>query len=89
MLACCSLVCNLTNMLNFFFVGRLFTVSIALPGSILENAQSPELRTYLAGQVKEKKLLKAGLPVFMAQNFIMIIDHDYLCHLGVVESNFY
>ena len=27
------------------------TVSIALPGSILENAQSPELRTYLAGQV--------------------------------------
>ncbi|XP_057317313.1 putative methyltransferase C9orf114 [Hydractinia symbiolongicarpus] len=27
------------------------TVSVALPGSILENAQSPELRTYLAGQV--------------------------------------
>jgi predicted SPOUT superfamily RNA methylase MTH1 len=26
-------------------------VSIALPGSILDNAQSPELRTYLAGQV--------------------------------------
>lgn len=31
--------------------GRLYTVSIALPGSILDNAQSPELRTYLAGQV--------------------------------------
>lgn len=27
------------------------TLSIALPGSILDNAQSPELRTYLAGQV--------------------------------------
>lgn len=27
------------------------TVSIAIPGSILENAQSPELRSYLAGQV--------------------------------------
>ncbi|XP_013389564.1 putative methyltransferase C9orf114 [Lingula anatina] len=27
------------------------TVSIALPGSILDNAQSPELRTYLAGQI--------------------------------------
>ena len=26
-------------------------MSIALPGSILDNAQSPELRTYLAGQV--------------------------------------
>lgn len=27
------------------------TISIAVPGSILENAQSPELRTYLAGQI--------------------------------------
>ncbi|XP_040260782.1 putative methyltransferase C9orf114 homolog [Bufo bufo] len=31
--------------------GRLYTVSVALPGSIMENAQSPELRTYLAGQI--------------------------------------
>lgn len=31
--------------------GRKYTVSVALPSSILENAQSPELRTYLAGQV--------------------------------------
>ncbi|XP_026482205.1 putative methyltransferase C9orf114 homolog [Ctenocephalides felis] len=27
------------------------TLAIAVPGSILENAQSPELRTYLAGQI--------------------------------------
>ncbi|XP_058053580.1 putative methyltransferase C9orf114 [Anopheles bellator] len=27
------------------------TISIAVPGSIMENAQSPELRTYLAGQI--------------------------------------
>lgn len=27
------------------------TISIAVPGSILENAQTPELRTYLAGQI--------------------------------------
>jgi len=27
------------------------TLSVALPGSILSNAQSPELRTYLAGQI--------------------------------------
>lgn len=27
------------------------TISIAVPGSILENAQSGELRTYLAGQI--------------------------------------
>ncbi|KRZ14917.1 Uncharacterized protein T11_5994 [Trichinella zimbabwensis] len=31
--------------------GRLYTVSIAIPGSIVENAQSFELRTYLAGQI--------------------------------------
>ncbi|XP_048587034.1 putative methyltransferase C9orf114 isoform X4 [Nematostella vectensis] len=31
--------------------GRDFTVSLALPGSILDNAQSAELRTYLAGQI--------------------------------------
>ena len=33
--------------------GRHYTVSFAVPGSILDNAQSPELRTYLAGQVKK------------------------------------
>ncbi|XP_056678859.1 putative methyltransferase C9orf114 homolog isoform X3 [Monodelphis domestica] len=31
--------------------GRSYTLSVALPGSILNNAQSPELRTYLAGQI--------------------------------------
>lgn len=30
---------------------ELPTVSIAVPGSILDNAQSPEFRTYLAGQI--------------------------------------
>ncbi|KAK6101196.1 putative RNA methyltransferase family protein [Brugia pahangi] len=31
--------------------GKFVMLSIALPGSILNNAQSPELRTYLAGQI--------------------------------------
>lgn len=31
--------------------GREYTVSVALPGSVLDNAQSTELRTYLAGQI--------------------------------------
>ncbi|XP_063988967.1 putative methyltransferase C9orf114 homolog [Diachasmimorpha longicaudata] len=30
---------------------EISTLSIAVPGSILDNAQSPELRTYLAGQI--------------------------------------
>lgn len=32
-------------------VRQLATVTIAVPGSILDNAQSPEFRTYLAGQI--------------------------------------
>ncbi|XP_036384818.1 putative methyltransferase C9orf114 homolog [Megalops cyprinoides] len=31
--------------------GRPYTMSIAIPGSVMDNAQSPELRTYLAGQI--------------------------------------
>ncbi|XP_068191787.1 putative methyltransferase C9orf114 homolog isoform X2 [Antennarius striatus] len=31
--------------------GRGYTVSVALPGSVLDNAQSLELRSYLAGQI--------------------------------------
>ncbi len=31
--------------------GRSFTVSIALPGSIISNVQSGELRSYIAGQI--------------------------------------
>ena len=29
----------------------VYTISIALPGSIIDNAQNLELKTYLAGQV--------------------------------------
>ena len=31
--------------------GRKYTVSIALPGSVVDNAQTPELQTYLVGQI--------------------------------------
>ncbi|KAK2872286.1 hypothetical protein QQF64_018133 [Cirrhinus molitorella] len=31
--------------------GCPYTLSVALPGSVMDNAQSPELRTYLAGQI--------------------------------------
>lgn len=36
---------------NFDFLKNVRTFSIAVPGSILDNAQSKELRTYLAGQI--------------------------------------
>ena len=31
--------------------GRAYTLSMAIPGSVLDNAQTKELRTYVAGQV--------------------------------------
>lgn len=37
--------------LRMRLLGRAYTVSVALPGSVLDNAQSTELRTYLAGQI--------------------------------------
>ncbi|XP_023328155.1 putative methyltransferase C9orf114 [Eurytemora carolleeae] len=42
---------NIISELSSDVKGRNYTISIAVPGSILDNAQTPELRTYLAGQV--------------------------------------
>lgn len=38
-------------------IKEISTLSIALPGSILENAQTEELRTYLAGQIARSACL--------------------------------
>ena len=48
--------------------GRDFTVSLALAGSILDNAQSVELRTYLAGQIAR------ALAVFNIDEVIIFSD---------------
>ena len=48
--------------------GRDFTVSLALAGSILDNAQSAELRTYLAGQIAR------ALAVFNIDEVIVFSD---------------
>lgn len=39
------------NYLNKNNKGRAFTISIAVPGSIIGKVQSRELKTYVAGQV--------------------------------------
>lgn len=39
------------NLAEFKKQGRNFTLSIAIPGSIIGNVQSKELKTYVAGQV--------------------------------------
>lgn len=50
--------------------GRPYTVSIALPGSIVANAQSPELRTYLAG------IIARAVTVFNVDEVVVFREQD-------------
>ncbi|KAJ7988260.1 hypothetical protein DPEC_G00321740 [Dallia pectoralis] len=50
--------------------GRQYTVSVALPGSVLDNAQSAELRTYLAGQIAR------ACAVFCVDEIIVFDEQD-------------
>ena len=74
--------------------GRNFTISIALPGSIIDNAQTLELKTYLAGQVSihyqdtvqsnwlgkcfERHIRSASV----AELLPVVVDIAHLCVLG-------
>ena len=57
--------------------GRPYTVSLALAGSILDNAQSAELRTYLAGQVAR------ALSIFCIDEVVIFDDE----HEQIVVDN--
>ncbi|MCJ8741065.1 hypothetical protein PDJAM_G00066500 [Pangasius djambal] len=61
--------------------GRLYTVSVALPGSVLDNAQSPELRTYLAGQIAR------ACAVFCVDE-VVVFDERGEDAKGTVEGEF-
>ncbi|KAI5096331.1 putative methyltransferase C9orf114-like, partial [Silurus meridionalis] len=61
--------------------GRLYTVSVALPGSVLDNAQSPELRTYLAGQIAR------ACTVFCVDE-VVVFDEQGDDTKGTVEGEF-
>lgn len=61
--------------------GRDFTISIALPGSIMDNAQSPELRTYLAGQIAR------ALVIFQADE-VVIFDESAASTSDSTEGEF-
>uniref|UniRef100_A0A8C4UXM8 28S rRNA (uridine-N(3))-methyltransferase n=1 Tax=Falco tinnunculus TaxID=100819 RepID=A0A8C4UXM8_FALTI len=49
--------------------GRHHTLSVALPGSILNNAQSLELRTYLAGQIAR------ACAIFCVDEIVVFDEH--------------
>ncbi|PKU35619.1 hypothetical protein llap_14078 [Limosa lapponica baueri] len=49
--------------------GRHYTLSVAVPGSILNNAQSLELRTYLAGQIAR------ACAIFCVDEIVVFDEH--------------
>ena len=61
------------------------TVSIAVPGSIMDNAQSPELRTYLAGQIARAAC------IFQVDEVIVFDDcgssNQLTDKLGTIQTN--
>ncbi|XP_063209496.1 uncharacterized protein LOC134523914 [Chroicocephalus ridibundus] len=60
--------------------GRHYTLSVALPGSILNNAQSLELRTYLAGQIAR------ACAIFCVDEIIVFDEHGE--DVKTVEGDF-
>ena len=59
------------NALHLLAAGCHYTVSMALPGSILDNAQTPELKTYLAGQVGAQEHVSFSLPTSAPNTYIL------------------
>lgn len=57
------------------YSGRDWTVSIAVPSSIVDNAQSPELKSYLIGQIARTLVI---------YNIDEIVVYDEFCIPGYV-----
>lgn len=73
------------------------TLSIAVPGSILENAQSPELRTYLAGQIARAAcIFQVSVHVYLFVYFLIfrfqvdeiVVFDDYAEEVGAKKAKF-
>lgn len=69
--------------------GRFWTVSIALPGNILDNAQTPELRAALAGQIARAAAIFNADEVcnFLFINYICTIMYIVYCSHRINISN--
>lgn len=69
---------------------RLATISIALPSSILNNAQSPELRMYLAGQVARAAAIYCIDEIIIFDEQFDVDEktssHPHARHRGAVEA---
>uniref|UniRef100_A0A915HMR4 Uncharacterized protein n=1 Tax=Romanomermis culicivorax TaxID=13658 RepID=A0A915HMR4_ROMCU len=63
-------------------LGRSYTVSIALPGSILDNAQSAELRTYLAGQIARAAVIFQVDEIVIFDEFSTLTENQFEKFLG-------
>lgn len=60
---------------------RLYTVSVAVPGSIIMNAQSPELQTYVAGEIAR------AAAVFEVDEIIVFEDFTGASHAKRFDPN--
>ena len=69
------------NLLGAKKGGRNFTISIAIPGSVIGIVQSRELKTYVAGQVG--KIIKLWEYVFFT------LQKNTFSHLKKVVKNVY
>ena len=59
--------------------GRKWTASIAVPSSIVDNAQSPELKAYLCGQIAR------ALVIFQIDE-IVVFD-EYSKQISIESEN--
>jgi predicted SPOUT superfamily RNA methylase MTH1 len=60
--------------------GRSWTLAVALPGSVLANAQTPALQTYLAGQIAR------ALAIFEVDEVIIFAERVRATIAGTVSS---
>lgn len=71
---------NLFKKKNGTMKNYISTLSIAVPGSILDNAQTPELRTYLAGQIARAAC------IYKVDEIIVFDDKEYNAQKRIKEN---
>jgi hypothetical protein len=73
-------------------IGRKWTASIAIPASIVDNAQSPELKSYLCGQIARALVVFnideiVVFDEYSKQTFVFIFNLSLVLLLIIIISN--
>lgn len=67
--------------------GRSWTLSVAVPGSILDNAQSPELKAYLVGQIARAAALFCVDEIVVYDDCAQLTDEERRAALDPMRPN--